>query len=120
MPATQPYTHQPQPAKLPQEPAYQLQRRFGSQAQLMREDADSMALHMAHVYRDGSTDVAELQLQIGLATNARITMRMRPAELRALAASLLDAAHDIDANPASVLIEQAANAIETAKEKAAA
>ena len=62
----------------------------------------------AGVYRDSTEDTAELTLTLGLHNSAHITIQLSPAELRELAGRLLDAAADIEANPAAVLTKRGA------------
>lgn len=87
------------------------QRRYGEN----RGDWELNARHddrqVAHctlaVFRDSGEDVAELRVQVGLFTTANMAVRLAPAELRNLAARALDAAHDIETNPAAALAAQA-------------
>jgi hypothetical protein len=57
---------------------------------------------MLAVYRDAKRQVAELEINV--ASIARIDIELTPTKLRELAARLLDAAHDIEANPAAMLM----------------
>lgn len=101
----------PRPAQVSADDRYSNQRRYGA------DDFSSHGLRIQNereyrpevtVYRDGETDVAELQIDIGLFTRASVTVRLTPSELREVAARLLDAAHDIETLPAAVLIKAAA------------
>lgn len=104
-------THTYRPAHV-SEGQYSNQRRFGA---LQYGEIHPSELKISvervsgefSVYRDGTADVAEVTLAIGPHTRAAIDLRMTPAELREAAARLLDAAHDIEANPAAVLQRQA-------------
>lgn len=63
----------------------------------------------AQVFRDGEKDIAELIVRSysgSLALN--VNLEFDPAGLRDLAFRLLDAAHDIETNPAAVLAKAAA------------
>lgn len=104
-------THTYRPAHV-SEGKHSYQRRFGVP---QHDDCHPSALSISvgrvsgafSVYRDGTEDVAEVRLAIGTHTRASIDLRMTPAELREAAARLLDAAHDIEANPAAALQRQA-------------
>jgi hypothetical protein len=105
------------PAHVAREPEYAYQRRFGSDsndafrgsksADNRSNEEFAPAMGTATVYRDGTTDLAELQVDIGLHTCARLILRLDTSQLRDLSARLLDAAHDIEANPAAVLAQAA-------------
>jgi len=105
------------PAHVAREPEYAYQRRFGSDstdafrgsksADKRSDEEFAPAMGTATVYRDGTTDLAELQIDMGLHTCARFILRLDTAQLRDLSARLLDAAHDIEANPAAVLAQAA-------------
>ena len=58
------------------------------------------------VYRDGDEDYAELSVRVWPLGELRAWMN--PDELRALAAAIISAAHDIEQNPAAVLMRAAA------------
>lgn len=101
------FIHYPRPAITPAESAFAVQRRFGAD----RMQAHGIHLHtddgtpnwsQVQVYRDAREDAAELRVTIGIHTRATVTARMQPDELRALAASLIDAAADLEQNPASL------------------
>jgi len=99
-------THTYRPAHV-SEGKFSNQRRFGTPCG-KNLPADTIAATDREkgelsVYRDGEEDLAEVSLRIGLMSRASITLRMTPAELRSAAATLLDAAHDIDTLPAAVL-----------------
>lgn len=100
------FTHTPRPAHV-SEGKFSNQRRFGTPCgNCLPEDtiaATDREKGELSVYRDGEEDLAEVSLRIGLMSRASITLRMTPAELRSAAATLLDAAHDIDTLPAAVL-----------------
>lgn len=59
---------------------------------------------MVRVYRNALQDEAELTIR--LATHFEATAVLTAANLRRLASDLLDAAHDIEQNPAAMLAEQ--------------
>ncbi|WP_418131492.1 hypothetical protein [Variovorax sp. 278MFTsu5.1] len=117
MPTFSPAALDRRPAHVASEPEYAYQRRFGSDsndAYRGSRSADNRsseefapAMAAAAVYRDGKTDLAELQIDMGLHTCARFILRLDTAQLRDLSARLLDAAHDIEANPAAVLAQSA-------------
>ena len=100
------FTHTPRPAHV-SEGKFGNHRRFGTPCgnylpadTIAATDREKGELS---VYRDGEEDLAEVSLRIGLMSHAYISLRMTPAELRSAAATLLDAAHDIDTLPAAVL-----------------
>lgn len=108
-PAAEPssaFTHTYRPACVSQG-EYAYQRRFGNSEFGHHPDPVIAATDPQKgrftVFRDGETDLAEVRLAMGLHSNAFIDLRMTPAELREAAARLLDAAHDIETNPADVL-----------------
>ena len=104
----------PRPAHVPPEREYAYQRRFGSDEQDAyrgtasvdkRSDAElSTPMGWASVYRDGKRDRAELRIELGGGSTARITFNLDAAGLRDLAARLLDAAHDLESAPAEALM----------------
>lgn len=106
------FTHHPRPPILQDEERYAWQRRFGDASHVsgykLDPTTDAAQSPSIKVMRDAETDVAMLDLEIGLWTCARTTVRLTTAELRELAARLLDAAHDIETFPAAVLMESAA------------
>lgn len=108
--SSQPTIHYPRPAIVAQGTEHTWQRRFGDASTaggLRIQPRTDQAEHpIATVMRDAKRDVAELELEIGLYTCASITVRLTPAELRELAARLIDAAHDIEAHPARTLLQQ--------------
>lgn len=107
----------PRPADHPAEPPYAYQRRFGSSssdAYLGTQSLDvfasehcSFAMATATVYRNAREDLASLDITVGQGSVARISVRLNTAGLRELAHRLLDAAHDIESLPASVLTKAA-------------
>ncbi|SOD27646.1 hypothetical protein SAMN05518800_3210 [Variovorax sp. YR752] len=107
----------PRPAQVPLEPRYARQRRFGADsydafagtasADLRHEEECSPPMGEATVYRDGKEDLAQLRIDIGSGTELRAILKLHARGLRDLAARLLDAAHDIESNPAAVLAEVA-------------
>lgn len=104
-------TYTPRPAHTPDKAEHRYQRRYGTDSHGthgLRLSAERESRPEVTVYRDGTTDLAELQVDLGLWCNARIQVQMTPVELRELAARLLDAAHDIESLPAAVLAQAAA------------
>lgn len=103
--------HYPRPAIVPAKPEHAWQRRFGDASTAggyrIQPRTDRAETPIVIVMRDAKKDVAELELKIGIYTCASITVRLTPAELRDLAARLIDAAHDIEAFPAAALVEAA-------------
>ena len=100
------YTHETQPAVVAGG-EYAHQRRYGPNAysgtratQLRSEVSPATT-----VYRNAEDDLAEITLRIGLSHSAEISIQYTPAQLRELAGRLLDAAADIEANPAAKLLE---------------
>lgn len=108
------FTHSPRPAITSADKRYRNQRRFGRGKEVrdhvLQPSAPCASSLNAEidVYRDGETDLAEVRMNLGLFTSARIAIRLTPVELRELAACLIDAAHDIEALPAAVLTREAA------------
>ncbi|WP_462387255.1 hypothetical protein [Acidovorax sp. Q11] len=105
------FTHTPRPPRNTGTPEHAWQRYFAPESQhgglnhlrCSTEEAREMRAG-ARVWRDASRDTAEVSITLGLYTCASIAVQMQPAELRDLAARLIDAAHDIEANPAAALI----------------
>ena len=101
------FTHAPRPPIVPTEAKYSQQRRYGVPTEAygmhLKHDIKEPTRNVLTVFRDGHHDVAELTIDMGVMTLARITVRMTPAELRRAAASMLDAAHDIEMFPAELL-----------------
>lgn len=106
------FTHTPRPAITTDTPGHEWQRRFGNAAETCGYELAPSTDRSTHVsidlFRDAATDVTALRLNIGLWTNASMSVRLTPAELRELAARLIDAAHDIETLPAAVLAQEAA------------
>ncbi|SEA49861.1 hypothetical protein [Variovorax sp. YR216] len=105
--------HTPRPLYLASA-GHEWQRRFGpsdtdayagvpSSDRQDPSDTHSSPLGGAIVFRDAGVDLAELQISVGRWTDAKLTLRLDPNALRELAARLLDAAHDIECAPATVL-----------------
>lgn len=106
----------PRPAIVDPSGEYSNQRRFGPglkpldcQLTPSNSTASDMCTRLT-AYRDGEFDLAEVTISIGIYCRAEITAQLNPAELRELAALLLDAAHDIEAFPAAALAKQAKQA----------
>jgi hypothetical protein len=108
------FTHTPRPAITSNDKRYRYQRRFGRGREVRDHVLQPSERHTRRldaeldVYRDGETDLAEVHIKLGCFATAEITVRLTPAELRELAACLLDAAHDIETLPAAVLAQEAA------------
>ena len=104
---------QPTPPTVATGDGHSHQRRYGPDAytgtKAPKLPADERTTPTASVFRDATTDLAEITLQIGLYNSAQITLHLGSAQLRELARRLLDAAADIDANPAAKLMQQAAS-----------
>lgn len=95
------------------------QRFYGIEAQYLRGWVDDIhervgnMVATANVHRDTNTDLAALNLVVAFyaqdeapikgPAHAFTTMHLSPHSLRHLAMALLDAAHDIEANPARTL-----------------
>lgn len=103
------FTHTPRPARTGSG-NHAWQRRFttddSSHDSKCRHDAGKPHYCATAVWRDAKQDVAELELTLGLYTTASMTVRLTPAELRGLAARLIDAAHDIETQPAAELAQK--------------
>lgn len=103
------FIHAPRPALVPQEPDHYWQRRFGAgdmpgdYRQPATECEAALLIAQFEVFRDGEYDLAEVRARLGIRTTAEVTIRLHPAELRDLAARLIDAAHDIELYPAAAL-----------------
>ena len=105
------FTHTPRPPHVSEAP-HHLQRRFGPPncrsswpPEPVEPKTEKGGLARVTVYRSGNEDTAELEFKMGLQTQVSFDVRMAPSELRDLAARLLDAAHDIETNPAAKLME---------------
>ncbi len=103
------FTHNPRPAITTDTTGCEWQRRFGNAAETLgyqlNTSKDTNTPVTIDLLRDATTNVASLRLELGLWTEARMAVRLTPAEMRELAARLVDAAHDIEANPAAKLME---------------
>ena len=103
------FTHNPRPAITTDTTGCEWQRRFGNAAETLgynlTASTDKKAPATIDVFRDATTNVASLRLNLGLWTEAGMTVRLTPAEMRELATRLVDAAHDIEANPAAKLMK---------------
>ena len=98
------FTHTPRPPCVCTG-QYANQRRFGPPGKVSNEHPQPLTHGETRlgVYRDAKRQVAELEINV--ASIARIGIELTPTKLRELAARLLDAAHDIEANPAAKLME---------------
>lgn len=103
------FTHNPRPAITTDTPKCEWQRRFGNAAETLgynlTTSTDKNTPATIDIFRDAATNVASLRLNLGLWTEASMAVRLTPAEMRELAARLVDAAHDIETNPAAKLME---------------
>lgn len=105
-------THYPRPAIVPPEPEHAWQRRFGAVATgsnycpplNIKNPAPSTEIE---VFRSAHDDFARVDVQIGHPSLVNLWLRLTPADLRDMAARLIDAAHDIEAFPAASLAEAA-------------
>lgn len=90
-----PFTHEPRAPFIP--PSSTQQRHFG------RDNCDRIA-KSARVFRFADHDHATLEVQTPFnpGVSAQLSVSLTPAELRELAHRLLDAAHDLEAFPATV------------------
>ena len=98
------FTHTPRPPCVCTG-QYANQRRFGPPGKVSNEHPQPLTHGETTlgVYRYAKRQVAELEINV--ASIARIGIELTPTKLRELAARLLDAAHDIEANPAAKLME---------------
>lgn len=97
------FTHTPRPPCVCKG-QYANQRRFGPPGEISNEHPQPLT-HSGTtlgVYRDAKRQVAELEINV--ASIASIGIELSPTKLRELAARLIDAAHDIEANPAAMLM----------------
>jgi hypothetical protein len=94
------WTHTPIAPRVPGEAKHSYQRWYEGTGGDVRPKNDYYA--EAEVFRDASKSAAEVRLSRRV-SSARFdaSMDLEPAALRELAQRLLDAAHDIEANPAS-------------------
>jgi hypothetical protein len=93
------FTHEPRAPRVPRESAHSYQRWFTGPVRISPPGDDYSE---AEVYRNGDRDVAEVRLMShrgGMRFDA--SLELAPAELRELALRLLDAAHDLEAFPAT-------------------
>ena len=97
------FTHTPRPPCVCKG-QYANQRRFGPPGKVSNEHPQPLTHGETTlgVYRDAKRQVAELEIDV--ASIASIGIELTPTKLRELAARLLDAAHDIEANPAAMLM----------------
>ena len=98
------FTHTPRPPCVCKG-QYANQRRFGPPGKFSNEHPQPLTHGETTlgVYRDAERQVAELEINV--ASIASLDIQLTPTKLRELAARLLDAAHDIEANPAAKLTE---------------
>ena len=98
------FTHTPRPPCVCKG-QYANQRRFGPPGKVSNEHPQPLTHGETTlgVYRDAKRQVAELEIDV--ASIASIGIELTPTKLRELAARLVDAAHDIEANPAAKLME---------------
>lgn len=98
------FTHTPRPA-CAQSGKYARQRRYGPPDGLGNGHPQPLTHGETTfgVYRDAHKQVASMEVRIG--SVAFLDFDLTPEKLRELAARLLDAAHDIETNPAAKLRE---------------
>ena len=98
------FTHTPRPPCVCTG-QYANQRRFGPPGKVSNKHPQPLTHGETTlgVYRDAKRQVAELESNV--ASIASIGIELTPTKLRELAARLLDAAHDIEANPAAKPME---------------
>lgn len=94
-----PFTHHPRPAIVSDTEGCHDQRRFGSDFDLSLDNGSTTV--GAEVLRFATRDTATLCLRICV-IKATMQVQATPAEMRELAARLIDAAHDIEAFPADM------------------
>lgn len=96
------FAHTPRPPCVCKEP-HQYQRRFGPPHEISAEHPQALTHNgtFFDVYRNAKKQVAELGIDVN--SIAKVQIELTPAKLRELAARLIDAAHDIEANPAAKL-----------------
>ena len=97
------FTHTPRPPCVCKG-QYANQRRFGPPSEISSGHPQPLTHGETTlaVYRDAKRQVAELEINV--ASIASIGIELTPTKMRELAARLLDAAHDIEANPAAMLM----------------
>lgn len=97
------FTHTPRPPCVCKG-QYANQRRFGPPGKVSNEHPQPLTHGETTlgVYRDAERQVAELEINV--ASIASIGIELTPTKMRELAARLLDAAHDIEAAPAAMLM----------------
>lgn len=101
------FVHEPRPPMVGKD--HPDQRRFGrteygNPGMRLPGDRDASM----GVYRNASHDVAQFSIQTGSEVAVEIRANLKPTELRAMAQMLLDAAHDIDTNPSTLLLAELA------------
>ena len=98
------FTHTPRPPCVCAKP-YAYQRRFGPPSKNSKENPELLrhSKTIFVVYRNAQREVAELGIEVD--SIASMNIELTPEKLRELAARLVDAAHDIEANPAAKLME---------------
>ncbi|WP_310614115.1 hypothetical protein [Limnohabitans sp.] len=109
------FVHIPFPPYIPPEAKYADQRYFSRNGEPHRKLQIEISLDAfgvshsaeADVYRNACKDTAELRLT-NHTTHCRFEsmVSLGPAELRELASRLLDAAHDLEINPAKKLVAE--------------
>jgi hypothetical protein len=97
------FVHVPRPPTMVRNPEHGYQRRFvgGGPTWYVDRDFTDYSHQGALVYRDASTNEAELVVRMKSAIgDLELTQLLSPIALREVARRLLDAAHDIEAHPA--------------------
>lgn len=101
------FVHRPRPAIIPRAKDHSWQRRFGGngvavgRSQLCNADGDLKT--EIEVFRSALADHAEVTIELGERGQAKLSAWLTAADLRALAASLIDAAHDLETFSAAEL-----------------
>lgn len=117
MPTTQPFIHTPRAAEVRPIQGSTTQRYFcdadGERDVILRSATHDRIAEFG-VMRFADRDVADVEAEVRNGSGyASILARLGPIELRDLAQRLLDAAHDIETNPAADLVaaHEAAEAV---------
>lgn len=100
------FVHAPRPTFVPNAPQSAWQRTFGTDHHSavcgLRLSAEVIDGTLASVLRPAHENRAWLEISLGSACTVKAMMT--PSDLRELAARMVDAAHDIEAHPASTLV----------------
>ena len=108
----QPFTHVPCAADVPSDPRHTAQRYFNGLGGNRKVHASGKHIALlsgisVDVWRLSKDDCALLTIEVEHHHGkSETTANLKPAELRDLAQRLLDAAHDIEAHPATSLTQR--------------